>query len=82
MGLFSQEKKRIHSDLIVVTQYLKGAYKKDGQRLLTKACRHWNRLPSEIRDAPFKCRRPGWIALGAAWSSGRPMAGGCELEDL
>jgi len=50
LGLFSLQKKRLQGDLSVAFQYLKGASKKDGDKLFSKAC--YNR----IRGNGFKLR--------------------------
>ena len=36
LGLFSSEKRRLWGDIIVAFQYLKGAYKQEGERLFVR----------------------------------------------
>ncbi|KAK4814738.1 hypothetical protein QYF61_026715 [Mycteria americana] len=38
LGVFSLEKRRLWGELISAFQYLKGAYKKDGERLFSRVC--------------------------------------------
>jgi len=37
LGLFSLEKRRLQGNLTVAFQYLKGAYKKDGDKIFSRA---------------------------------------------
>jgi len=38
LGLLSLKKGRLQRDLIVAFQYLKGAYRKDGENIFSRAC--------------------------------------------
>ena len=38
-GLFSLEERRLRGDLTAAFQYLKGAYRKDGEGLFARVCR-------------------------------------------
>jgi len=43
LGLFSPENRRLQGDFTAAFQYLKGAYKKSGEGLFSRACRDTTR---------------------------------------
>jgi len=55
LGLFSLENRRLLGDLIAVFQYLKGAYKKSGDRCFARACR------DRARGNGFKLKKGRFI---------------------
>ena len=56
-GLFSWEKRRLQGDLIVAFQYLRGAYKQEGEQLFTRE------NSDRTRGSDFKLRQ-GRFSLG------------------
>jgi len=58
LGLFSLEKRSLQGDLTAAFQYLKGAYRKDGENLFSRACcDRANSNGFKLREGIFKLDR-------------------------
>ena len=56
--MFSLEKRRLQVDLTVAFQYLKGAYKKDRDRLFSRACCNRTRAHGfKLKEGRFRLDR-------------------------
>jgi len=58
LGLFRLEKRRLQGDLTAAFQYLKGAYRKDGENICSRACCNRTRSNGfKLREGRFRLGR-------------------------
>ena len=58
LRLFSLEKRRLQGNLVAAFQYLKGAYKKDGDKLFSRACCNRTRANGfKLKEGRFRLDR-------------------------
>jgi len=54
LGLFSLEKRRLWGDLIAACQYMNGAYKKDEDKLFSRACCNTRGNGLKLKEGRFR----------------------------
>jgi len=55
LGLFSLDKRRLRGHLLAAFQYLKGAYRKDGENIFSRACCNRTKSNSfKLREGRFR----------------------------
>jgi len=78
LGLFSLEKRRLQRNLIAAFQWLKWAFKKDGDRFFSKACCDRKRENGfKLREGRFRLET-GKLERVAQRSNGGPIPGNTQ----
>ena len=83
LGLFSSEKRRLRGDLIVAFQYIKGGYRKEEDRLFSRACGDRTRGNGfKLKNGRFRLdtRKVFYSESGEALEQVSQRCGGCPVH--